>query len=365
MRVNYFFFALICVLMLGKNIVLAAESGNGKSAGSRPAPVLTQECSPRYGGKLNCQYYLKYPDEDNQFNSYYMLMRNPRRMKKKTDAEVTGKVLMDYECQKDPSKCQADMSPGTDKQKDQDKVNPFTNEKPEQPKAAPFTSRPTNGKYIGLFGGIGIPSVGTLQGYELRPVSAINTFTEWQRYNTYDAEKKYNIGYEVGLRVGRQFSRVFRADINFSYLSISGAISKVATNVTENPGSNFTLPKNYANLNLWQFTLNGYVDLLKNEKIWPTVGINGGLALASGPDLSLSYLPTYGLYGGLNWMIANNTIVSLGYRYNIIEGTITVDKNIKDTNGVLNDERSTRSNELDINQLGLHRIELSIRLMIP
>ena len=228
-------------------------------------------------------------------------------------------------------------------------------------------TRPT-GPYKGFL--ISFMMVGTtaINGSEERPsnVAVANATGEnsFINHTTFSTNKTYLPSVELGIFAGWQINSWVRSHLDVTWTYLYGNIGDVATQ-SGSPGANFVLPKDFFDGNLFASTMNIYVDPYQNLKIWPTIGVGGGVAFFMPLNYNNNALlwPVANLYLGANYMLPDNkTIISFGYKLQYIYTGIADNKNqITDANGVYQDGRPTNQDQSVFFGLWIHKLELAIR----
>ena len=228
-------------------------------------------------------------------------------------------------------------------------------------------TRPT-GLYKGFLMSFMMVGTTAINGSEERPsnVSLANSTgsNSFINHTTFSTTKTYLPSIELGIFAGWQISTWVRSHLDLTWTYLYGNIGDVATQ-SGSPGANFVLPKDFFDGNLFASTMNIYVDPYQNLKIWPTIGVGGGVAFFMPLNYNNNALlwPVANLYLGANYMLPDNkTIISFGYKLQYIyTGTADNKNQITDANGVYQDGRPTNQDQSVFFGLWIHKLELAIR----
>ena len=228
-------------------------------------------------------------------------------------------------------------------------------------------TRPT-GLYKGFLMSFMMVGTTAINGSEERPsnVSLANSTgsNSFINHTTFSTTKTYLPSIELGIFAGWQINTWVRSHLDITWTYLYGNIGDVATQ-SGSPGANFVLPKDFFDGNLFASTMNIYVDPYQNLKIWPTIGVGGGVAFFMPLNYNNNALlwPVANLYLGANYMLPDNkTIISFGYKLQYIyTGTADNKNQITDANGVYQDGRPTNQDQSVFFGLWIHKLELAIR----
>ena len=288
-------------------------------------------------------------------------INKPAEEKKSVENKVNVQITKEVKEEKKASKRdeyvkseKADKSDKKDEKKDEKKtswIDDWLIEKSVKP--MDYTGAYATAKLMLL-----IPNTVNISANETR-----NLYTAKSKVNLFTGQVKYGFMPGLFLAAGNDKFKWFRWETELGYISLRATkTDKIKTDVTNNPGSEFTLSKKDASAHVLTLGFNAFLqhDFADRSFVgFIGLGLGVGYAWSWGKKLDSSFvLPTVSIMAGISLMLTKNSKLNISYRLMYMSFDLNSKYPFEDKTGRLTKTRPITGGRMNFKNVFINAITL-------